>query len=176
MTKTTKKGFTIIELLIVIVVIGILAAIVTVTYQGVQNRANTTSAAQNAREVAKKAEAYNASKSNFPRSAYDLFNDSASDFPAEAKLGESVKSLFSGISSHNDADAKKPTGTDDTTKKALAYRACIKGTDFDNDEVVGAVVYFWDYEKKTHSDGADGREKPIKVGVTQGTDINCKDF
>ena len=40
MTKTIKKGFTIIELLIVIVVIGILAAIVVVTYQGVQNKAN----------------------------------------------------------------------------------------------------------------------------------------
>ena len=37
-----STGFTIVELLIVIVVIGILAAIVIVAYNGVQNRANDT--------------------------------------------------------------------------------------------------------------------------------------
>jgi prepilin-type N-terminal cleavage/methylation domain-containing protein len=42
--KQTKKdkGFTIVELLIVIVVIGILAAITVVAYRGVQSRANDT--------------------------------------------------------------------------------------------------------------------------------------
>lgn len=39
----TQKGFTIVELLIVIVVIGILAAITIVSYNGIQNRANDTS-------------------------------------------------------------------------------------------------------------------------------------
>ena len=37
--KIVSKGFTIVELLIVIVVIGILAAIVTVAYNGVQTKA-----------------------------------------------------------------------------------------------------------------------------------------
>jgi prepilin-type N-terminal cleavage/methylation domain-containing protein len=40
--KKTTSGFTIVELLIVIVVIGILAAIVIVAYNGVQDRANKT--------------------------------------------------------------------------------------------------------------------------------------
>ena len=35
-------GFTIVELLVVIVVIGILAAIAIVSYTGIQNKANTT--------------------------------------------------------------------------------------------------------------------------------------
>lgn len=39
-----QKGFTIVELLIVIVVIGILAAITIVAYNGVQQRAKVTSA------------------------------------------------------------------------------------------------------------------------------------
>lgn len=39
-TKTKQKGFTIVELLIVIVVIGILAAITIVAYNGIQARAN----------------------------------------------------------------------------------------------------------------------------------------
>ena len=37
-----QKGFTIVELLIVIVIIGILAAITIVAYNGIQQRAQTT--------------------------------------------------------------------------------------------------------------------------------------
>lgn len=42
--RTTTHGFTIVELLIVIVVIGILAAIVIVAFNGIQDRARVTSA------------------------------------------------------------------------------------------------------------------------------------
>ncbi|HCH34560.1 TPA: hypothetical protein DEW05_03470 [Candidatus Saccharibacteria bacterium] len=41
-TTDTRKGFTIVELLIVIVVIGILAAITIVAFNGVQDRANAS--------------------------------------------------------------------------------------------------------------------------------------
>lgn len=47
-----KKGFTIVELLIVIVVIGILAAITIVAFNGVQNRAHNASAQSDARTYA----------------------------------------------------------------------------------------------------------------------------
>jgi len=68
-TKTKKasgRGFTIVELLIVIVVIGILAAITIVSFNGVTARANTTSAKAAAAAADKKAEAYNAEKSRYP--------------------------------------------------------------------------------------------------------------
>lgn len=55
-----ERGFTIVELLIVIVVIAILAAITIVAYNGIQNRARTTEAAANAKEVLNKAETFNA--------------------------------------------------------------------------------------------------------------------
>jgi prepilin-type N-terminal cleavage/methylation domain-containing protein len=40
--QDTRRGFTIVELLIVIVVIGILAAITIVAYNGIQNRSNNS--------------------------------------------------------------------------------------------------------------------------------------
>jgi prepilin-type N-terminal cleavage/methylation domain-containing protein len=47
-----QKGFTIVELLIVIVVIGILAAITIVAYNGFQNRANDTAVQTDLRNFA----------------------------------------------------------------------------------------------------------------------------
>ncbi len=63
--KTMKKdrGFTIVELLIVIVVIAILAAIVIVAYNGVQKRAQASTAKSNAEGVQKIVEAYAADTS-----------------------------------------------------------------------------------------------------------------
>jgi len=58
--KNNNKGFTIVELLIVIVVIAILAAISIVAYNGIQARSRTSAAAQAAAQVVKKAEIYNA--------------------------------------------------------------------------------------------------------------------
>ena len=78
-SNTTKQsGFTIVELLIVIVVIAILAAITIVSYNGITSRANSTSAQSAASIALKKAEAFNAETGAYPALPSDLTN-AASD-------------------------------------------------------------------------------------------------
>lgn len=71
LSKITKKdsGFTIVELLVVIVVIGILAAITIVSYTGVTGRAKTAQAQSNAASAQSVAEAYNADLGYYPATA-----------------------------------------------------------------------------------------------------------
>lgn len=57
MSKGKRQGFTIVELLIVIVVIGILAAIVIVAFNGVQNRSRDASVQSDLANARKKIEA-----------------------------------------------------------------------------------------------------------------------
>lgn len=72
--ETKQKGFTIVELLIVIVVIGILAAIVIVAFNGVQNRAVDTAVKNDFAQVAKKLEIFKVSNPSdrYPANATQL--------------------------------------------------------------------------------------------------------
>lgn len=153
MTKTLKKGFTIVELLIVIVVIGILAAIVVVTYQGVQNKANTTAAEQNAREVANKAAAFNATATSYPKDETELKDakPASGEVIPEAKLSEKVSALIGDVSA--------------TDRTKVKYTACSKTGAVD--VKIGAVVQYWDYTNNEIS------AKAIRTGETKGTDNSC---
>lgn len=62
----TKSGFTLVELLIVIVIIAILAAITIVAYNGIQARARESSAIADLSSIAKQIEAYNVINGSYP--------------------------------------------------------------------------------------------------------------
>ena len=61
-----RQGFTIVELLIVIVVIGILAAITIVAFNGVQNRANDTTVQSDLRSTYSKIRQFEAINGRWP--------------------------------------------------------------------------------------------------------------
>lgn len=69
LNRIKGAGFTIVELLIVVVVIAILAAITIVAYNGVQNRAKSSAAQSAAQQASKKIQAFSISNSdNYPAS------------------------------------------------------------------------------------------------------------
>jgi len=79
--KSNRKGrgFTIVELLVVIVVIGILATITIVSYAGITQKANTTKAQTNAQSAQTIAEVYAAEENHYPELAasFGLYAGSA---------------------------------------------------------------------------------------------------
>ena len=65
-TKASRHGFTIVELLIVIVVIAVLAAITIATYQGIQQRANNAAIIDAASKSVRMIQAYIATNEAYP--------------------------------------------------------------------------------------------------------------
>jgi len=88
----TSNGFTIVELLIVVVVIAILAAITIVSYNGITARANATSANSLATLIVKKVEIYRSSTGQIPSFDELKFNRAVGSSvdnsgPEEARIG-----------------------------------------------------------------------------------------
>ncbi len=71
MTTKNKKGFTIVELLIVIVVIAVLAAITVVAYNGTQMRARDSDRASDMKALASAIELYKVDNGNYPPCGLD---------------------------------------------------------------------------------------------------------
>ena len=132
-----QKGFTIVELLIVVVVIAILAAITIVSYNGITNRANASGAQAAAASVQKKAELF------------------AADGPT-GKYPSTINALVTAASDKSYATPISlfPTATNgaltaDNGKSSARYYVCATGiTAVGNvtpSNVTGARVEYWNY-------------------------------
>lgn len=82
--KRKQSGFTIVELLIVIVVIGILAALVVTTFSGIQKKARDTERETDIKAVHGQLEAYYAQEGRYPT------QDNMTD---NAWIGENMRGL-----------------------------------------------------------------------------------
>ncbi len=127
--KTKQKGFTLVELLIVIVVIAILAAISIVAYNGIQNRAKASASQSAAETTQKKAEAANAIKSAYPATTADFEAQSDSSL-----AGSGIKFVTSL--------------PDSTTNSAVIYQNCT--TPAANKPAQQARVGWYDYTKTSN--------------------------
>jgi len=125
--KSIRKdhGFTIVELLVVIVVIGILAAITIVSYTGVTARANAAKAVSNAQSIQAVAEAINADNSKYPVNT------------GEFTTLSSIARIPAGLAIT--PYAADPTSDTGTTKFRLYTLTTNPST--------GGEVVFWDYAK-----------------------------
>ncbi len=142
--KNIKRndGFTIVELLIVIVVIGILAAITIVSYSGITARANTTKAQTNAANAQKVAEAFNADAGYYPPTLA-AFGAGFGTNPA-SKLPSGI-TMVAGQTAIAGAGAGAVfTGTDNTgptnADKNVSWACLVSCTN-----ATGGRLTFWDY-------------------------------
>lgn len=128
-TVKRDRGFTIVELLIVIVVIAILAAITIVAYNGITRRANGSAAQSAANTLVKKAEAANANFGSYPSSVAE-FTTQNSVTSQEGSLAGSGLTLG--------------TPADGNGKNTVSYQKCT--TPASTNE---ARVGYWNYTLST---------------------------
>ena len=129
-------GFTIVELLIVIVVIAILAAITIVAYNGIQQRAHTTTAKNAATNIRKKVESYNAINNTYP-----TFNSSAGAITTALNNTTETSLNGSGITLKGSALTSAPAS--DATVD-LKFCAAVASLTSGSTVPTGFVVYVWD--------------------------------
>jgi prepilin-type N-terminal cleavage/methylation domain-containing protein len=129
------RGFTIVELLIVIVVIGILAAIVIVAYSGITARANLQKSVTNATAMRDVAEAFNADNSRYPSLSTDFTGGSTS---THLPTGITVKI---GTGSPAGANVSAAVAVAGTTIDISTPTFFFTGTAA---AATGGVVIYWD--------------------------------
>lgn len=125
-TKNIKnQGFTLVELLIVIVIIAILTVVSLVAYNGLQNQAKTSAAKSTVDTVAKKAELYNTEEGKYPTQLSDLTtaDTKKSYYIAAANVTELGSGAFGSSTPTTTVKYEKcpTTGTGDPTGAKISY-------------------------------------------------------
>ncbi len=88
MRKTNQKGFTIIELLVVIVIIGILVALALPQLFAAQARGRDTDRKNDLKNISQQLETYYNDEGEYPDALADLVDDYLAEVPTGPKAGE----------------------------------------------------------------------------------------
>lgn len=149
-----QSGFTIVELLIVVVVIAILAAITIVSYNGITNRANASAAQSTAVTVQKKAELY---ASDGPTGKYP------SNFTNLSTAAPSTTYYLTGVTNTAAADPTSSNGKTSISYLVCGVNASAAATSLATvTNVTGAQIRYFDF-------GAGTGTQSVTVGQTTGT-------
>ena len=127
--RNTPFGFTIVELLIVIVVIGILAAITVVAFNGVQARARATERVTDVASIVK---------------AYDLYRIANGSYPKSYAIATSSEVISPGLVAKMIAMSGTAQSPCPTTPKT---KICVYA--YGNTTYSEYALVYWDY-KKSH--------------------------
>jgi prepilin-type N-terminal cleavage/methylation domain-containing protein len=122
-----QQGFTIVELLIVIVVIGILAALVVTTFTGIQQRARDTERETDVKAVHGQVEAYYAQNGKYPTlanlndSSWRTTNMKGLDADALKDPKGSAQTLAAAAAANVYSYVATPSGCDNSTTDCTGY-------------------------------------------------------
>ena len=131
-----SRGFTIVELLIVIVIIAILAAITIVAYNGIQNRAKTSAGQSAANSLVKKFEAINAVKGVYYTSSTGVAGAAINTYANTAPTAtEAVIDNPSNVIAATNATTANLTASTASNGNVVSAFVCAGG----------ANVWYWDY-------------------------------
>jgi Tfp pilus assembly protein PilE len=126
--------------LIVIVIIGILAAITIVAYNGIQNRGKAAAGQEQANSVVKKFEAINAVKGSYYSSSVGVTGALLNTYAAAAPAAtEAVLDAPSGLIAATSNTVSGLTATNANNGNTVAAFGCAGG----------ANVWYWDYSATT---------------------------
>lgn len=138
-----NRGFTLVELLIVIVIIAILTVISLVAYNGIQNQARTSTSQGVVKNIADKVQIYNTEEGHYPATLSALSGNGDRN---EAWHLDANAYVVDGSAAPTNA----PTGNDGP--KTVSFRAC--GT---AGQETGVTIWGWDF--------SNGRAIERVVGV-----------
>lgn len=153
-SRNNEHGFTIVELLIVIIVIGILATLVLIAYGNVQGQARDTKRQSNAQSVANAAETYKTASATgyYPRM------DSSSNFQSDIGTASNYTNGTAAISvdtsvTYNSSSSKNLLTTGGSVTNAdggydLNVTFCPSSANYQT--ATGLKVFYW---KESSNDG-----------------------
>jgi len=175
-TKQKDGGFTIVELLVVIVVIGILAAITIVSYTGITTRANGSAAKSNAQNVLNKVSLYqtDSSTSSWP---IGLTPAVASSTSSPSYTGATFNSGVVGAASTTAigyAVCGITSNTAGTVGSPAAAPVVIPADATAVSTILGVKLSYWDESAKTMDIGQiSGTSTPPGSASTVVNTVGC---